>query len=267
MVKKENIYKARHFAQNQQSYQEQEKEEEDTKNSQECFFCRRCGYLNFHHNKNDCVRLKNVKATDEKNDEREITDSDDDSDEEENNEEIEIEEDNSYHSAEEQMTDLEEEQSEDNLDTENEGESNEEDNVDPNSRYPTEGDEDNNGSSEGGDVSTEIEEEVAPRFRDPPAYKIPKKGDKIEYFKAKTDSWIKAKVKNRLPRYKDWFNVTNEDSTECSVNLTKDSLWRYEREEDNSYYFWRWEESRRDGFSHEVDHDGVDHDRNQGDGD
>ena len=62
VVKKENIYKARHFVQNQQGYQEHEEEKGDTKSSQECFFCKKCKYINFHHDKNDCVRLKNVKA-------------------------------------------------------------------------------------------------------------------------------------------------------------------------------------------------------------
>ena len=42
-----------------------------------------------------------MKATDERNEEREITDSDDDSEEKEYNVEVKIEEDNSYHSAEE----------------------------------------------------------------------------------------------------------------------------------------------------------------------
>ena len=162
------------------------------------------------------------------------------------------------------MSDVGGKQSEDNSDTEDERESNDDDDVDPNFRDPTGGDEDNNGSFEEGNISTETEEEVTPRFRDPPAYKIPKKGDGIEYFKAETDSWIKAKVKNHLPRYKDWFNVTNEDSTECSVHLSKNTLWRYEREEYNGYYSWRWEENQQEG----VDHDGVDHDRGQkGDGD
>ena len=69
------------------------------------------------------------------------------------------------------------------------------------------------------EIEKEKEIDVAPQFRDPPAYIKPKKGDKIEYFKAETDSWTKAKVE---ARHKDWFDIKNEDSTRCSIQLSKD---------------------------------------------
>ena len=54
-------------------------------------------------------------------------------------------------------------------------------------------------------------------------------------------------METSLPRYKDWFNIKNEDSTRCSIQLSKDTLWRYEKEENNGYYFWRWERNYQGG--------------------
>ena len=220
------------------------------------FLCKKCRYIDFQHDKGNCIRLKGVKAP--QGTERKIeedTDSEDESFEDEHNTEARVEDDNSYHSAEEDMeyvTEDDIENQNDNIsDNEEETELSDDDNVDPNFRDPTTSIKADDDSIKEKESLTEKEREVAPQFRDMPTYIKPKKGDKIEYFKAETDSWIKAKVETHLPRYRDWFNIQNEDSTRCSVQLSKDTLWRYEKEEDNGYYFWRWErnyqEDCRDG--------------------
>ena len=43
-----------------------------------------------------------------------------------------------------------------------------------------------------------------------------------------------------LKRWKEWYNVKHIDGSQCSVNLGKETLWRFKEAEKNEYYTWRW---------------------------
>ena len=83
-------------------------------------------------------------------------------------------------------------------------------------------------------------EEVVPQFRDPPVYVEPKKGDNVEYYEKETDSWKEAVIIAVLKRWKEWYNIKHIDGSQCSVNLGKETLWRFKEIERNEYYKWRW---------------------------
>ena len=83
--------------------------------------------------------------------------------------------------------------------------------------------------------------EVEPQFRDPPTFIQPTKGEVIKYFRAATDSWISATITSIISGYNNnWFNIQHEDSSRCSVELTKDTLWKFDNDEKNEFYRWRW---------------------------
>ena len=81
-----------------------------------------------------------------------------------------------------------------------------------------------------------LTEEVVPQFRDPPVYEEPKKGDNIEYYETETDSWKEAVVITVLKRWKEWYNVKHIDGTQGSVNLGKETLWRFKETQTNERY-------------------------------
>ena len=37
-----------------------------------------------------------------------------------------------------------------------------------------------------------------------------------------------------------WFNIKHDDNSGCSVELDKDTLWRYEDDGKNDFYKWKW---------------------------
>ena len=83
-------------------------------------------------------------------------------------------------------------------------------------------------------------EEVVPQFRDPPVYVEPNKGDNVEYYEKETDSWKEAVIIAVLKRWKEWYNIKHIDGSQCSINLGKETLWRFKETERNEYYKWRW---------------------------
>ena len=70
-----------------------------------------------------------------------------------------------------------------------------------------------------------------------PVYRKPKKKYEIIYFTnedEEDDSWKEAVITSSISGYgNNWFNIKHMDGTKCSVELSQDSLWKFNEEERN----------------------------------
>ena len=62
----------------------------------------------------------------------------------------------------------------------------------------------------------------------------------MEYYEKETDSWKEAVIVAVLKRWKEWYNIKHTDGSQGSVNLGKETLWRFKEIYKNGYYIWRW---------------------------
>ena len=79
-------------------------------------------------------------------------------------------------------------------------------------------------------------------IENPPVYVRPKKKDRISYFVAGSDSWREAVIISLISGYgNNWFNIQHtDDESKCSVELSENSLWKFQEDERNEYFRWRW---------------------------
>ena len=221
-VKAENVYKALPDMDSSVINEEKKTEKGKLLNDQDkhsdiqemCFYCKKCKYLDYNHKKEDCIRYKSVMAKDPRSNIREKQESDSESE----NEREDVNPDNATDN--DSVTDDERENVVE-LDVDDENESAEDE------FYEIEQEENEN-------MEIVVEE-------NPPVYRKPKKKDKIIYFTDTNDSWRQAVITSSIAGYSNsWFNIQHTDGTRCSVELSKDSLWRFLEEERNDYYRWRW---------------------------
>ena len=261
-VKKENIYKA------QPLEKEENRVEEDTHPSvkviEHCFYCHKGGYVDYHHNKEECDRYLAVapKETVVGKEVDSYTDEDEWSEQElvreEGNEEdsfYDAEEtgdinESAHNSISDENTDENTTESEENV-TEHE-ESKDDENIaeeerKENAEYDREESEDGSGSA---DDPGEDPDEVPGNnnnLRPPPKppYTCPIKGDRIMF--ATAEGFLReATILTK--RYRgEWYNVQYDDGTKIGIQLTRNLYWKFCQEDKNDFFTWRWGTSEQGG--------------------
>ena len=237
-VKTENVYKAISSLNPQQPLSEGADTHSDTpphSDQIECFYCKRCGYSDYQHDKKSCYRYQRA-APPQPNIPRHqesYRDSDSDDDWYRKETHVNMVDDNYAEEEEELFVDAQDD-GQALADGPDENQFDEEGlNADNEHDFPQHNDDiDDAGAAEeqiDDNPAARALPEVEPQFRDPPVYVRPKKGEVIEYFQTSTDGWASATIISSISGYKNsWFNIEHEDNSKCSVELTEDTVWRYE---------------------------------------